>query len=750
MRLKAFFWASVLATTMSIGSRTPTGQSAKVDFVQDVQPIFKQSCYGCHGPSVQQNGFRLDRRSSAMRGGTIAVIGPGASEASRMYLRLLGPQFGPQMPPTGALRPEQVAIIKDWIDQGAEWPDEASGETPPPPADLVATRLIEAIRRGDRQAFNALAAATPRIGGLRGPAGTTPLMAAVLEGDAASVRTLLDGGADVNARNDAGATALMWAITDLEKTRLLIDRGADVNARSDDQRTPLIIAAGLPGASPVVKLLLDRGAKVSATAFGLFGVTTPLAEALYTGDEPTFRLLVEHGADVNGAGPFTLALALRAQCMPCVETVLKSMNPAFITPAMTIAGPPLGPALATNLLLEKGADVNAKDFEGRTMLMLAAASDALPVDVVKTLLARGLDVNAKSPKGETALGLARLHGRTPVVELLLKAGARDEARPSATVSAPSSPSLAASPRAAVERVLPLLQKNDVTFLKKSGCVSCHNNTLTAMTVALARSRNVRVDEDTAHQQVQAIGGYIETWRERALQGIGIPGDADTVSYILLGLSAENYPADQATDAMARILKRQQTPSGRWIITAHRPPIESSDIQVTAASMRSLQVYAPRLARVEYQKAIQRAAAWLTKAEATTVEERAFQLLGLGWAAASKATIQKAARAVIAEQRPDGGWSQLPSLGNDAYATGQALVALKESGAVDITHAAYKRGVQFLLNTQLADGSWYVKSRALPIQPHFESGFPHGKDQFISAAASNWAAMALALAVRPGS
>ncbi|MBA3295603.1 MAG: hypothetical protein H0U19_01600 [Acidobacteria bacterium] len=53
-------------------------------------------------------------------------------------------------------------------------------------------------------------------------------------------------------------------------------------------------------------------------------------------------------------------------------------------------------------------------------------------------------------------------------------------------------------------------------------------------------------------------------------------------------------------------------------------------------------------------------------------------------------------------------------------------------------------MQFLLKTQLADGSWFVKSRALPIQPHFESGFPHGRDQFISAAASNWAALALAL------
>jgi hypothetical protein len=312
------------------------------------------------------------------------------------------------------------------------------------------------------------------------------------------------------------------------------------------------------------------------------------------------------------------------------------------------------------------------------------------------------------------------------------------------------PTPAASPRAAVERALPLLQQTDVTFLKKSGCVSCHNNTLAAMTVASARGKGVRVDEAIAHQQAQAIASFLDGWRERALQGVSIPGDADTVGYILLGLSAEHYPANDATEAMARLLRRQQRPNGQWRILAHRPPIESSDIQVTAASMRSLQIYAPRRERAAYEKAVQAAAAWLMNAQPRTTEDRAFQLLGLGWSKAGNATIQKAAQALVAQQRADGGWSQIPTLTSDAYATGQALVALEQSGAITPADPAYKRGVRYLLDTQLSDGSWYVKTRALPIQQHFESGFPYGKDQFISAAASNWAAMALALAIRPGS
>src|SRR6266700_3954173 len=77
--------------------------AAKVDFGRDVQPIFKQYCVDCHGPSQQMGGFRLDRRRDALRGGSVAMIGPGNSAGSKLYLRLIGNNFGMQMPPTGPL-----------------------------------------------------------------------------------------------------------------------------------------------------------------------------------------------------------------------------------------------------------------------------------------------------------------------------------------------------------------------------------------------------------------------------------------------------------------------------------------------------------------------------------------------------------------------------------------------------------------------------------------------------------------------
>jgi N-acyl-D-amino-acid deacylase len=124
-----------------------------------------------------------------------------------------------------------------------------------------------------------------------------------------------------------------------------------------------------------------------------------------------------------------------------------------------------------------------------------------------------------------------------------------------------------------------------------------------------------------------------------------------------------------------------------------------------------------------------------------------RLLGLVWGKAPRALIVTAARELASAQRPDGGWAQLPALPSDAYATGQAMVALRESSLFKPESPGFSRGVKYLLGTQEPDGSWHVRGRALPVLPLFESGFPHGRDQWISAAGTSWAVMALSLAIR---
>jgi hypothetical protein len=655
-----------------------------VDYARDVQPLLRANCYGCHGPSLQNGNLRLDRRRDVMPnrvGANGARIVAGNSGVSRVYLRIAGTTAGLQMPPSGALPAEQIATIKTWIDQGAEWPDALAGEAPSPPQDPQAARLIDALRTGRRTEFERVLRASPSAATSKGVGGSTPLMFAALYSDTSAVRLLLDSGADPNARNDAGATALLWAIDDAEKTRLLLSHGADPNVRSDDGATPLLLAAGRFGSLDVMKALLDGGAKLAAQP--VFG------RAAGAGDDAVMRFLLERGAARTNAGR-DLSFAMRSSCSPCVDLLLESATGELLNRALSEAAG-IGDSVRVRLLLDRGASASG-------------------------------DVLRQAPGAES------VHG-------------------DAAVALPARSSAPLSPREAVARSLPGLQHADVVFLKTAGCVSCHNNSLFQMTATVAQSRGFRIDEPAAAAQLKVIGAYIESWRERLLQDIPIPGATDTVSFMLAGLADAQYPADAGTDAMARYLLRRQDRDGGWrIITTSRPPIESSNFTATALTIRGLQSYAPATQAATYAQSTRRAAAWLRTAEPRTTEDQAFQVLGLVWAHDDKRPIADAARRLMTLQRSDGGWSQLPTLPSDAYATGEALTALAASG-MSVTNAIYRSGVTFLLRTQLEDGSWFVHSRAVPVQPYFDSGFPYGHDQFISAAATNWATMALVLAAR---
>ena len=120
-----------------------------------------------------------------------------------------------------------------------------------------------------------------------------------------------------------------------------------------------------------------------------------------------------------------------------------------------------------------------------------------------------------------------------------------------------------------------------------------------------------------------------------------------------------------------------------------------------------------------------------------------QLNGLADSGASVAERAPFVKAIAAAQNPDGSWSVAPGYPGEAYATGETLYALHVSGDAAVKDPVYDKGVQWLLRNQLADGSWFMPTRAVPVQPHtFESGFPHGWHQFASDGASSWAAMAL--------
>jgi hypothetical protein len=140
--------------------------------------------------------------------------------------------------------------------------------------------------------------------------------------------------------------------------------------------------------------------------------------------------------------------------------------------------------------------------------------------------------------------------------------------------------------------------------------------------------------------------------------------------------------------------------------------------------------------------LKRARQWLLTAQPGSAEESAMRIMGLKWSGATRDEIDPGVQSWIAKQRADGGWQQLPQLEPDAYATGITLYALAQA-EIPATDPAYRKGVAWLLANQHADGTWFVRTRSFPVQPQFESGYPYGYHQWISAAGACWASLAIA-------
>jgi ankyrin repeat protein len=722
MKLKT---AAAISVAIVFSSAAP----GAVDYARDVQPLLEKHCYECHGPKKQKNGFRLDRRSRAFQGMTRHNIIPGSSRSSRVYRRVVDGTSGLQMPPEDALAPQEIEILRQWIDEGAHWPDELANEADAPPADPAALALIAQIRDaragGNRQSVLHAIAREPRLLNARGPEGSTPLMFAALYGDRELLRTALAAGGNPNHANDGGATALMWAANDAEKVRVLLEAGANPNADSVFGRTPLWIASSsLNEAS--VETLLAHGATPSPQALN----------AAAFGSESILRRLIAAGAKDKGE---SAGMAMRVGCLGCVEAYPPEQRNK-LTRALSMLVPPASPGdpALIRAALARGADPKVRDMKGRTVLTALAISELSTPELMQEIIDLGVDPNIAAADGTTALDHAMRTGRQPIIDVLVRNGAEGSITTASIL--PAKPAAPRTARAAVERVLPLLQTSSKQFYDRGGCLGCHHNLQLALTLQEARRTGVSFDATRAREELQTMARDIDIWREQSLQGIVAPGGAATTTgYLLMALAAQGYPADLATDTQARLLRMMQRTDGRWL-TPVRPPIEYSEFTATAVSLRGVSLYGGD--EPEASKAsIERAARWLESATPQNHEDRTFRLLGLVWADGAKQARTVALRDLLKQQRADGGWAQTDFRASDAYATGEALFALRAAG-VSTSSRAYKRGVKYLLGTQLEDGTWLVRSRSLPTQSYFESGFPHGGDQYISAAATQWAVLAL--------
>lgn len=333
---------------------------------------------------------------------------------------------------------------------------------------------------------------------------------------------------------------------------------------------------------------------------------------------------------------------------------------------------------------------------------------------------------------------------------------------------------------AIERGLAVVQKGARNYPSHRKCFACHHQTMPLLGVTAARAAGQSVEAEVADDILKFTETAFRGKLDELKAGEGIGGKGLTVGYGLWTFKLGGTHPDEVTEAMVGYLLKLQQPDGHWELHSIRPPAEESLVMCAVIAASGIKSYAVESQREAATVALNKARAWLATAKIETHEDRVARLWGLSLLGGDTDEQLAAARKSLLEaQRPDGGWAQLSDMESDAYATGSALYVLLDTqlpqylkgngaartpsgstsdekvrsgecgadndglpAATDVD-AALARAADWLLKAQLDDGSWHVKTRAKPVQVYFDNGDPHGKDQFLSMAATGWSTAALA-------
>jgi len=571
------------------------------------------------------------------------------------------------------------------------------------------------------------------------------------------VRVVLEAGGDPNARNRAQVTPLMFGAYSFEKTRLLVEKGGDVNAKAKDGTTPLWVAAGAQGNERTVRYLLEKGANVKEIRPS--GADYLIRAAAHQ-DAGTIRLLLEKGleprrttedGDTSLTASFSIGEHQKAGILLAAGADANAANTTAgtvkngpvdsfgVTPLMLAAT--MDDPAAISALIKAGAKLDTTDHRHMTALMMAVATDRANAAIVQRLIDAGADLNVADRYGETALDWALKYRNPPVVAALKKVGATGKGLPPAPMKPagyqPDAPE-------AIARAVALLTKSTEEFFPAGGgCVGCHHQPFAGRVFGALKAAGLPAEPRLRESLIDSMVAERPREMNHATLLMASGGMIDSFLYPLAGLAEMGGPSNTFTDALIHYIAETQDPSGAWSEEVSRPPLQESDITRTMFAIMALKTYGWPARRAEFDERIARARGWLLAARTWTTVDEADRVTGLWLAGAGQTDLRKSGEKLLQQQRADGGWAQTEHLDSDAYGTAAVLYSLRKAGLLDVPDAAYRRGARFLLDRQFPDGSWYVRSRAVKLQPYFQSGFPFDHDQWISNAATAYAVMALA-------